>query len=244
MWIVHSLPSELAYSQSILRILQVFPFHFSIPPLSGTCNRQVVLILLEYREQGGHGSAHCTGRTQLPVRKQGPPPLPFRGTQNWRAQVLSQVFRVMHPERWGAESGQKKKTLVHTIFSGVPIRRNFSCWRIPKKKTNTFWQYIHPSRLKSALHNPSHNTASSAIPACSHHIYTCIEKASIMQTFDAFPFDIWPHIYYSWGKMLLPCQYLALHIERSLIHQLLWESRQNTQSPHFSCDNTLHCDIR
>lgn len=93
MWIVHSLPSELAYSQSILRILQVFPFHFSIPPLSerssGTWNRQVALILLEYREQGGHGSAHCTGRTQLPVRKQGPPPLPFRGTQNWRAQVLS-----------------------------------------------------------------------------------------------------------------------------------------------------------
>lgn len=85
----------------------------------------------------------------------------------------------------------RKKTFVYTISSGVPIRTDFYCWRIPKKKNNTIFRNAFTFLcLKVLCINPSHNTASSAIPACSHHVYTSVEKASVIQTFDAFSFDI------------------------------------------------------
>lgn len=153
-------------------------------------------------------------------------------------------FSVMHPERWSAESGQKKDFCVYYLFWSS-YQERFLLLEDSKKKNNTIFRNTFTFLcLKVLCINPSHNTASSAIPACSHHVYTSVEKASIIQTFDAFSFDIWPRIYYSWDKMLLPSWHLALHVERSLIHQLLWESRRSTQSPHFSYDKTLqYCDM-
>lgn len=100
-------------------------------------------------------------------------------------QVFSHASREMECRIW-----PEKRLLCILSLLEFLSGEIFTVGGFQKKKPTIFRNAFTFLCLKVLRINPSHNTASSAIPACSHHVYTSVEKASVIQTFDAFSFDI------------------------------------------------------